>query len=258
MKKRRVLRIERLEARETPDVSLCPAAFPAPPLTAQQVGPAAGPLAGPSPGAERPDGRPGEALSLPALETIFSSPAEMEKLLGGPGEPQVGWHFLSNYARKAIRNEELHYGTLPDHDDILHQIYVEWREQVGTGDTALTGLLHKDSAERQVLRKAVRRVLDHVRYEQTRGKRVLELHDQPAPVRPAAQEWTDVRLDWALGVGNLDAREKQLLELRSQGKTFAEIGAEMGLLKQRVFEMYSAAIDRLRQVYGDVSVGMTP
>ena len=257
MKKRRVLRIERLEARETPDVSLCPAAFPAPPLTAQLAGPDDGPLAGPRPGAGQ-DGLPGAALSLPALETIFSSPAEMEKLLGRSGEPPEGWQFLSNYARKAIRNEELHYGTLPDHDDILQQIYVEWREQVGAGDTALASLLHKDSAERQVLRKAVRRVLDHARYEQTRQKRVLALHDQPAPVRPSAQDWIDVRLDWSLGVGRLDARAKQVLELRSQGKTFAEIGAEMGLLKQRVFEMYSAALGRLRQVYGDVAGGVSP
>src|SRR5690349_6864137 len=116
MKKRRVLRIERLEARETPDVSLCPAACPAPPLTAQMAGPANGSMAG----------QPESPLSLPALETIFSSPAEMEKLLGPSAEPPEGWQFLSNYARKAIRNEELHYGALPDHDDILQQIYVEW------------------------------------------------------------------------------------------------------------------------------------
>ena len=258
MKKRRVLRIERLEARETPDVSLGPAAYPAPPLTAQVGGPADNPLAGPRPGAEQAVGLPGDALSLPALETIFSSPAEMEKLLGRSAEPPEGWQFLSNYARKAIRNEELHYGTLPDHDDILQQIYVEWREQVGTGDSSLAGLLHKDSAERQVLRKAVRRVLDHARYEQTRRKRVLELHDQPAPARPTQQDWLDVRLDWSLGVGGLDAREKQVLELRSQGKTFAEIGAELGLLKQRVFRVYSAALGRLRRAYGDVSGGVSP
>jgi hypothetical protein len=258
MKKRRVLRVERLEARENPDVSLCPAACPAPPLTAQLAGPADDPLAGPGPAAGRPDGQPGAALSLPALETIFSSPAEMAKLLGPSAEPPEGWHFLSNYARKAIRNEELHHGALPDHDDILHQVYVEWREQVGGGDPALTGLLNRDSAERQVLRTAVRRVLDRVRYEQTRRKRVLELHDQPAPARPAQQDWIDVRIDWSLGVGNLDARERRLLELRSQGKTFAEIGAEMGLVRQRVFEMYSAAIDRLQEAYGDVSCGVSP
>jgi hypothetical protein len=248
MKKRRVLRIERLEARETPDVSLCPAAYPAPPLTAQLAGPADG----------FPAGQPESPLSLPALETIFSSPAEMEKLLGPSAEPPEGWQFLSNYARKAIRNEELHYGALPDHDDILQQIYVEWREQVGPGDSSLAGLLHRDSAGRQVLRKAVRRVLDHARYEQTRRKRVLELHDQPAPVRPAAQDWADVRLDWSLGVGGLGDGERQVLELRSQGKTFAEIGAEMGLLKQRVFEMYSAALDRLQEVYAGLSGGMSP
>jgi DNA-directed RNA polymerase specialized sigma24 family protein len=254
MKKRRVLRMERLEARETPDVSLCPAACPAP-LTANLAAPA-GPVAAPGPG--QPGGVPGEGLSLRALETIFSSPAEMAKLLGRPAEPPEGWQFLSNYARKAIRNEELHYGALPDHDDILHEIYVEWREQVGSGDSSLAGLLHKDSAERQVLRKAVRRVLDHARYEHTRQKRVLELHDQPAPARPAGREWADVRLDWSLGVGGLGAREKQVLELRSQGMTFEEIGAEMGLLKQRVFEMYSAAMDRLQEAYGDVSAGVSP
>src|SRR5690349_14856178 len=104
MKKRRALRIERLEARETPDVSLCPAACPTPSLTAQLAGPAGDRLVGPGPGAEAPAGRPGGSLSVPALETIFASPAEMGKLLGRPGVPPPGWEFLSNYTRKAIRN----------------------------------------------------------------------------------------------------------------------------------------------------------
>src|SRR4051812_24996243 len=117
MKKRGVLRIEQLEARVTPDVSLCPAVLPLPPLPAKLAGPADDPFGSPHTSEQA------DALSAPTLDTIFSSPEELQKLLGPAAVPSArqpepaGWHFLWNYARKAIRNEELHYGTLPDHED---------------------------------------------------------------------------------------------------------------------------------------------
>lgn len=254
MKKRHIPRIEALEARDTPDVSLGAAAARAlpPPPDASVVLVQDADLFTPAPTDEA------RASYLQALESIFSDAAGLDKLLARhprpavtaePLEPQ-GWQFLCNYTRKALRNEELRYGSLPDHEDVLHEVFVEWREQVGPNDAALTNLLKSESPERQQLRKTVRRVLDHVRYEQSKQKRVVELIDQPAPVKPGEQDWIDVRLDWATGAGSLAARERQLLELRGQGKTFEEIGAEMGLLKQRVCELYSAAVDRLQELYG--------
>jgi hypothetical protein len=42
-----------------------------------------------------------------------------------------------------------------------------------------------------------------------------------------------------------------MLELRREGKTFEEIGSEMGLVKQRVSEIFNSAIGLLQDVYAD-------
>jgi len=272
MKKRRLLGLEQLEARETPDVSLCPsAACPLPQLGSRLtalnensvlasrhlLGTTADDLLDPF-----AHGR----LDIQALETIFSSSEELERLLAPPGEtlpvapsrtaqlitPQSGldgWRFLSNYTRKAINNDEARYGIVPDHEDIVHQVFVEWREQVGPQDETFRQLLDKDSPERQVLRKTVRRVLDHTRYQLSKQKRIVEFVDQPAPDKPAEQDWIDLQLDWLQGAGNLDARERQMLDLRRQGMTFEEIGSELGLMKQRVCELFTSTLGRLQTLY---------
>src|SRR5712691_10072111 len=134
MKKRRILGLEQLEARDTPDVSLGHSALPLPPKPAffgegSSVVPRA------------PDDSSADAFSWQALETLFSNSDEMERLLAdsarllpsaasADASPQ-GCHLLCNYTRKAIRNEEQRYGRLADHEDVVHQVYVEWREQVG-------------------------------------------------------------------------------------------------------------------------------
>ena len=261
MKKRQILGLEQLEARDTPDVSLGHSALPLPPK----------PIffgEGPSVVPRSPDDSSADAFSWHALETLFSNSDEMEKLLADsarllpsaeqPAQSPVasasadaapqGWHLLCNYTRKAIRNEEQRYGRLADHEDLVHQVYVEWREQVGPAEQAYAGLLDKESAERQILRKTVRRVIDHVRYEQNRQKRTVELFDQEAPANPVEQDWRDVQLDWRLGdVPN--AQERQVLELRRQGMTFEEIGSEMGLVKQRVCETFNSVLQQLQELY---------
>jgi hypothetical protein len=160
-----------------------------------------------------------------------------------------GWKFLSNYTLKAIRNDELRYGPLRDHEDILQQAFVEWREGIGNQRQAFTNILNRDSAERLFLRKAVRRVIDRARYEQGKQQRLLPLADQPTPVHSSQREWVDLQIDWSHGASRLDPRERLLLELRRQGKTFEEIGSELGMAKQRVFEVYSETIDRLQELY---------
>jgi RNA polymerase sigma factor (sigma-70 family) len=292
MKKRRVLKVEQLEARATPDVSLGHAvAFPPPPADLAVAGQGTLPSPDPAPQADAAYAaeRLGAANQSPAspvdevdafdwrsVRSLLADSKELARLLAGSTVPLPGvkpsttaeqpghgsngqqsqpldavqaWRFLSNYTRKAIGNDEVRYGALPDHEDLIHQAFVEWREQVGPGEKALSSLLNKDSAERQVLRKTVRRVIDHTRYEQNRQKRMVELVDQPAPAKPAEREWIDLQIDWSLGVGNLTPREKQLLELRRQGRTFEEIGSELGLMKQRVSEMYSSAVDYLQELY---------
>ena len=51
-------------------------------------------------------------------------------------------------------------------------------------------------------------------------------------------------------MGNLSRREWQVLDLRRQGKTFEEIGADLRLARQRVWEVYHAVEARLREIYG--------
>jgi DNA-directed RNA polymerase specialized sigma24 family protein len=272
MKKRPIPRIEQLEAREVPDVSLGHAApcFASPgparidvlahsPVTYSP--PAGNPaLADAGMAIPKPAGEAQDVPALQALESLFFSPEEVEKLVARPASPgpsaepagdaAQGWQFLCNYTRKAIRNEELRYGPLPDHEDLLQQTFVEWRQTTGPGEHALANLLDRDSAERLALRKAVRRVIDHVRYDVRRQRRMVEITDQPIPSNPADQDWIDLRLDLGAGVGKLGPRERQTLELRRQGKTFDEIGAELGLLRQRAFEIYHTALGRLQEIYG--------
>ena len=230
--------------------------------------------------AARATGLFGNSSHLQALEALFLDDQELDSILQKSGRSSLapdtgqsqdsqvdpsapvgeghalelgalGWQFMRNYTRKAIRNEELKHGPLRDSEDIVHQVFVEWREQTDNGDLALANLLNKDSAERQLLRRSVRRVLDRVRYEQGRQQRMVELIDQPAPLQPAEMDWLDLQIDLARGAGRLGPRERLLLELRRQGMTFEEIGSETGMLKQRVCEIYNAAVQRLQAVYAD-------
>jgi RNA polymerase sigma factor (sigma-70 family) len=160
-----------------------------------------------------------------------------------------GWLFLENYARKAIRNDEQRYGLLPDHDDLVHDVYLELWESVGTSDTALANLLESESAQRESLRKAVRRVIDHARYEHGKNRNIVSVTEQSSPVDEAQSEWLDFRIDVDTGVAGLTARQKQVLFLRGEGKTVEEIGSEIGLPKQRVSEVCRQTIESLRKFY---------
>jgi hypothetical protein len=286
MKERRIPAIERLEARETPDVALGTAAAaamaPAPADAAavdidadRLLQPLANPLDGDllanapvdleSLLAQTGDAAKG-TLSHHAVKSLFASTDEFNWLLADSAELLVdsrplaptlpssepdGWQFLNNYARKAIRRAEASFGTLPDHEDLVHDIFVEWRQQVGPGDQPFSELLQQNSAERALLRKSVRRVIDHARYEKVRGRRTVELFDQPAAEAPGERDWLDLQIDWTLGVDKPAARDRQLLELRRQGFTFEEIGSELGMLKQRVCEAYNLTLRRLQAVYAD-------
>jgi hypothetical protein len=132
---------------------------------------------------------------------------------------------------------------------MVHQVFVEWREQVGPDEQHLTNLLDKDSFERQVLRRTVPRVISRARYANDRYAEQVDATELPAQARSAAQDWTDLRIDLEQGVGNLAPYERHILELRRQGKTFDEIGAEVGMAKQRASEICSDVIGRLQAVY---------
>jgi RNA polymerase sigma factor (sigma-70 family) len=263
--KRPIVQVEELETRVTPDVSLGhSAALVAPPATGgalasepilQLTPPST--LAGTSPA--RDSFQDGSYLN--ALGAIFSNVDELDRILnrqtGSDDSSDTSdsadavWRFVSNYSKKAIHNDELRYGPVADREDLVHQVYVEWREQVGNGSGRYNELLNKESAQRQVLRKTVRRVLDRARYDAGKQRQVLPFVDQAAPTRKTEQEWHDLQIDLSSTRLPLGPREKQLLELRREGKTLEEIGLEMGLVKQRVSEMYTSALTSLQEVYSN-------
>jgi hypothetical protein len=271
--KRPLVHLEELEARLTPDVTLgqsAPALI-APPEQGSSLSSVSFDLPNPIDANGSLAGAPAgvgdlaqDASYLQAVGSIFSDSDELDKIFHSAAQPLLAqakgtssdgadavWRFISNYCKKAIHNDELKYGSLVDHEDLVHQVYVEWREQVGNDSASLANLTNKDSTERQVLRKTVRRVLDHARYESSKQRRMVEFSDQPAPVNSADQDWIELQLDWSSGRLQLGPREKQMLQMRREGKTFEEIGAEMGLIKQRVSEMYNAALSSLQQVYAN-------
>ncbi|PWT85886.1 MAG: hypothetical protein C5B58_02365 [Acidobacteria bacterium] len=279
MKQKRPLHLERLEARETPDVSLGQAvAWSAPPSPSPAllgVGPSipapVSPALAETPaiGLDLVRGLHGDQPSAPdhlrAIETLFVGRDELAPFLaeGAQQQAQVepapgpvadageGWRFLWNYTNKAIRTEETRYGKLADHDDLIQQTFVEWRTGVGPQDDALGKLLQSDSPERLVLRNAVRRVLDHARYVQTRDNRMLALIDQAAPSQPAEQDWLDLQIDLDLGVGGLEPQERDVFAMRARGMTFQEIGDSLSMARQRAFEIFSDAMDKLQDAYAD-------
>jgi DNA-binding NarL/FixJ family response regulator len=102
----------------------------------------------------------------------------------------------------------------------------------------------------QLLRAVVTRVIARAVYQQKRKYVVLDFDDWPARGNAAERDWAEFKADCEHGVGNLSRREWQVLDLRRQGKTFEEIGAELRLPRQRVWEVYQAVEARLREIYG--------
>jgi hypothetical protein len=172
-----------------------------------------------------------------------------------PAAPKVSeaefWAFLRNYATKAIRREEFARGPLPDHADIIQQIYVEWREGVASGNDVHARVLERDSPERSVFRGAVRRVLDRTRYDATKQRRRADVTADETAAAAPTRDWADLEIDLAQGVGRLTQRERDILDLRRWGMTFEEIGTKLGMPRQRVFEAYSELLDRLSAIYQD-------
>ncbi len=186
----------------------------------------------------------GEVLLPPLYLSMVSLPT------GKPLDPvAAGYLYLCNYARTAIHAAQRRAGPLSDHDDIIQQICLEWLQKAGPPQEAFPRLLDKLPAEMQLLRETVSRVIARVIYQQRKGRRMADLIDCPAPTRTAEQDWVEFQSDCTQGVGRLSPLEWQILECRRQGKTFAEIGADLGIARQRVWEVYHEVEARLRRIY---------
>jgi DNA-directed RNA polymerase specialized sigma24 family protein len=206
----------------------------------------------------RPDeGQPaegGEPLPVPPLYLsvlLYRQP-------GKPLDPsaQQGLDRLCAYAWSSIHNAEKAYGErFLSPEDIVQEIYLEWRGLVGPRpeDEALTRLLQDSSEEMRLLRVAVQRVIGRTRYQQrqwAKGGGLPEVaYRSDAFARRGGQERVDWEDLWENVVSTLAPHEKQILELRKQGKTFAEIGSELGMPRQRACETYHSVVARLQKRY---------
>jgi hypothetical protein len=272
--RRHVPNLEPLETRALPDIAVGAAAAEgiAAPVADQGTSVQAAGLSLSPPG-DRGLDLSSTPISLHELEAFFSSPDDLEKSVASlwttlpeaahapafetppaetatkAGESQTpdpvlqGWFILRDHSLRTIHGDERKYGlSFPEPEDMVHQVTVEWLEQVGPADEAFPTLLDREAREWPVLKKTVRRVIDRVRYDLKKQTRMARVTDMPAPARSSEQDWIDMRIDLDLGVGNLDPQERRILELRRQGQTCDEIGLVMGLSKQRVSEMCKAVV----------------
>jgi hypothetical protein len=144
---------------------------------------------------------------------------------GQPRDPvESGYEYLCNYTRRAIATAERRVGPLRDHDDIVHQVCVEWLELTDPPNVAFPRLLEGNTVEMEFLRQVVSRVIARAAYQQRRDGSALGEADRPATVDPVGSAWADFRADCERGVGNLSPVEWRVLESRREGLTSRRSG----------------------------------
>jgi DNA-directed RNA polymerase specialized sigma24 family protein len=179
---------------------------------------------------------------------------------GKPLDPsaQQGLERLCAYAWYSIHHaERVHGEKFHSPEDVVQEIYLEWRGLVGpqAEDAALCRLLENGSEEMRFLRVAVQRVIGRARYQQKQWAKEVALSQlagsTSAFARPGGQERIDWEDLWQNVVSTLGPQEKQILEMRKEGRTYAEIGASLGMAKQRVCENYHRVVSQLQKSYPD-------
>jgi RNA polymerase sigma factor (sigma-70 family) len=187
------------------------------------------------------------AISPQLAEAVFAQDAVSEARL-----ERWACDYIQDYVLKSVHNYARQYGhQLPDADDIVQQTFLEWREHVGAADGVYANLLNPDSHEKNVLRRTVMQVIGRASYAHSKQLRTAELpSDVAASASLLEQDWREAQVDWASSMSKLSPRQRQVLELRADGKTFEQIGAEMGLKKTPAYDLYCAAVSQLRELYG--------
>jgi hypothetical protein len=187
-------------------------------------------------------------------EAIYLAPVWLSVLVPATGQPldpvARGYQYLCNYSHIAIHAAERRVGPLRDHEDIVQQVCVEWLERAGPPDQAFPKLLERRPAEMRLLRETVNRVIARAVYHQKKQDVTVNFTDAPAPEAVAERAWVEFKSDCERGVGHLSRQEWQVLELRRQGKTFAEIGSDTRMSKQQACKIYHAVSARLQEIYG--------
>lgn len=187
---------------------------------------------------EKNEGEYAERFDVAGPRGQQAPPVIASALLNEP--QQEGLRYLFNYATKSIRKNR----GIPeqDRDDLLHDIYMEWWICTGFEVASLPKLLETDSPERQSLRESIYRVFGRYRYHQT-AHRTNELGEGDALSLDAEEKTRDFSLDLKNWLGRLPNLEAKIIDLYYfQHKTMDEIGAEIGMAKQRVSEIHKRAL----------------
>jgi RNA polymerase sigma-70 factor (ECF subfamily) len=96
---------------------------------------------------------------------------------------------------------------------------------------------------------ALRAARRRLRYEQAAGRQALDDDDPPDPARAA--ELSDERDRVRAVIGQLPAREGQLLVLRHSGLSYREIAAALGVAPGSVGTLLARAEAHFEKLYGD-------
>jgi hypothetical protein len=145
---------------------------------------------------------------------------------------------ISGVLRYAWRSVSRH--RVDDPDDAVQQIGFEWLLLAATIQTTYDDV-----------RRIVARVIDRAYRRFKKQQQALELLDIPVHADRVQDAFRDMQLDRDLGVRDLTDAEWQVVGLRRQGFTFAEIGLQVGIRKQRAREMFQTAVSYLQKRYCD-------
>ena len=149
--------------------------------------------------------------------------------------------FIANYARIA----RVLARVVRDHaraEELAVEVFLKWSAHPGA---------HGEGAEGWIYRTAVRMGLDELRRQARRGRyeqllaKLTRTPVTPEDVRTANEDRAQVRFVLAA----LRARDAELLLLRSQGLTYQELSAALGLTETSVGTLLSRAQDSFRKEY---------
>jgi DNA-directed RNA polymerase specialized sigma24 family protein len=265
---RRIPEVERLEGRDMPSVLGVPYVAPPVHLGAMHAGalpqvdvltPAAPSVAGASPVtldvaapvAAGASSHPFAAVWQQSADAIFSSdPIATEwtqphvatdsvtATAVAPAQPMPTADGVLRYAWRSVNRH-----NVGDREDAVQQVCLEWLLLAATVQTTYDDV-----------RRIVGRVLNRAYRRLKKQQLAQELYDVPVNADPVDDAFRDMQLDRDLGMNDLTDREWQVLRLRRQGCSFAEIGRELGIRRQRARELVVAAVSSLRKRYCKVAV----
>lgn len=175
-----------------------------------------------------------------ADDTVRADAVRAEAVVPSPQQTPT----ITGVLRYAWRSVNRH--RVDDRDDAVQQICLEWLLLAATIPTTYDDV-----------RRIVARVIDRAYRRLKKQQLALELLDVPVHADPVEDAFRDMQLDRDLGMNDLTDREWQVVRLRRQGYTFAEIGLQVGMRKQHR-ELFMAAVSSLQERYrksGEPSVG---